>query len=949
MSAIVKGRETKNGLVLKIRNSDGTLTNKKISYKNYFLISEEDYLNNQEGLDNVISQAELTTDKHGKNYYKLYLTSNYNRNKLKDACIDAGITTYEADINAVKRFFIENQDLDLSQNNLKMCYFDIETDDRLPLESDFNRYVVANSPILSYSIKDTTGNVVIFNYNKARDKENFTENDLLQNEQQLIYEMYSDLKDYDLVFAYNGQYFDFPYIKQRAEYHGFDVSNFLQQHIDYLLIYKKYVWGTLKSYSLDSVCRHEFADEIKNNPESMKEITKIDWREKSGYNKFYDLWKNDIKLLEEYNVQDVNLMFMLENKMQFVELSCVIADLCHCLFEDTLWNSHSFDYAMLNEYYNHNLISPSKPSLEEKEERQQLKISGGYTYCYKPGLHGTLECFDYKSFYPTTAITFNISPETFVEEKNPSFKKLLEIYKPNELEFILEVINSNVTFINKNGDLNAKKYEKNIEELAEKFAVEKTMDDLMWIFINQYSSPEYTEYALKNDLVYTPADLNYDTSGWNFHPHRFYNNQDLGIYPLLSKDYITTRDAVKYQLQQIETERGKDDPEYRRKNIYEQGLKLLNNSGFGTFGFRSFRYFMLPVSDAITTSCRYIMKKSISFAKTKGYEAIFGDTDSSFLKRVEGNLTIDDMDAEYYDYYDELVLPFNTNTEIEHSHPTTKEKELKNHFIVFEHEKTFESCIAVKKKRYYFKQLMLNGKYKYSTQGGAYKKADTMPLAAKIQKALCKALLDHTYDANEWKNRILELKNDIYTDKLELSQMLMVKSMSKNSSEYGKPVIDGSTGQQKVRKSDGAPMFAPIPAHVQIFKYFEEIGHDIEVGDKIEYVIYDRSGKIIPLDKDSYLRLKAKKDEGQDITEDIKEIDYIVDAISDLYHSKSDRQKEKWSFDFNKLYDRDYYWSRIESVLVEILAVADKDNVYTLYSDCWNMTQRQLEKAISEL
>jgi hypothetical protein len=42
-------------------------------------------------------------------------------------------------------------------------------------------------------------------------------------------------------------------------------------------------------------------------------------------------------------------------------------------------------------------------------------------------------------------------------------------------------------------------------------------------------------------------------------------------------------------------------------------------------------------------------------------------------------------------------------------------------------------------------------------------------------------------------------------------------------------------------------------------KYFRNINKEIETGDKIAYVIFDRTGKIIPLDVDSYTELKEKR------------------------------------------------------------------------------------------
>jgi DNA polymerase elongation subunit (family B) len=86
-----------------------------------------------------------------------------------------------------------------------------------------------------------------------------------------------------------------------------------------------------------------------------------------------------------------------------------------------------------------------------------------------------------------------------------------------------------------------------------------------------------------------------------------------------------------------------------------------------------------------------------------GCEITHGDTDSSYSVLPEG-LTIDKMNKVFYDLYDEVVKPYNTICQIELVDPETKEKKIKNHFIVYEYEKVFDACIIVAKKRYYYKR-----------------------------------------------------------------------------------------------------------------------------------------------------------------------------------------------------------------------------------------------------
>lgn len=1095
---IVKGKESQKSIIFNVRE-DGVSKFLKLPFNNYFFILKEDYDDISFVIRDKIKATEEISDRFNTKYIKLILKNNFHRNIVKNVIENANIRTFEADVDSIKRFLILNQNIPLHQDKLKSCYFDIETDDRKPLDAKFNEEVNANSCILSFAVKDTTGKI-FYDYNRARDTPNFINDDLLRHEKDLLIKIFSVLKQYDLVHAYNGWKFDYPFIKQRAEKHNLLnlYEELMQQHNDYMQLYKKYIFGTFKSFSLNAICQREFGSAKDITEEQLKEVTKIDWRELTGLKKFYELYKERPDLLKEYNIQDVNLMYMLENKLQLNKLTSVVAGLCHCFYVDTLFNSHSFDYAMLNEYHKRFLIGPSKPSQEERDRRVLIKIGGGYTYCYYPGRYKDLPCFDFKSFYPTSSITFNISPDTLMFVLQPSKEELLEIFTTEEYNFMFEVFNSKHDFINAKNELNIGKYNANIKKISNGLDIEK----LMWKFIDNYESKNAQKIAKEKDLIFTPADMNFDTNGWTMHPHRFFRKEE-GVYPSICKRTIIERDKAKYKLVKIEKEKGKKSVEWQETSNYSGGLKLLGNAGFGTFGFRSFRFFEYDVVDTITTSCRWIMKKTISFARKHKYEAIFGDSitgdskivvsgkeltieeyfniNSKYSSKIRGkdiinvennfdnilsiiklnkvyqrnsfinkiirhktqkklykiitksdkkivvtedhsipifrgkylepktkDINVGDfiyvktviafkkeeivkieclgevnayvydlevenahtflandifvhntdssyfydttqkkdfriMDAKFYEYYNILIRPFNTNTKIEHTHPITKIKEIKNHFTVFEHEKTFDSCISVAKKRYYYKETLANGEVSYSTKGGAYKKSDCMPYAAKLQKELCKDILDYTYDRNKWLKKILEIKKLVYEDKLEVEQMLMIKAVSKKLDDYGLPVIDSKTGLQKVRKSDGAPMFAPIPAHILIAKYYKEINEEIEVGDKINFVIYDKSGKIIPLDLKSYNKLKELKEKGLDVTNEVKKITYIMSDVNDL----PDKVKEK--FNFNKLYDNNYYWERISSVLLEILVTVDKKHCFSTFKDCWNMSEKQILREIEKL
>jgi len=251
-------------------------------------------------------------------------------------------------------------------------------------------------------------------------------------------------------------------------------------------------------------------------------------------------------------------------------------------------------------------------------------------------------------------------------------------------------------------------------------------------------------------------------------------------------------------------------------------------------------------------------------------ETNLGDTDSAYWQ----NLTEDDIETlnvKFIELYDGLLPKFNIDTESE---------------IVFEYEKKFEKCIVTAKKRYYYK-MKKGDEYVYNTAGGAYARSSCHKLASIEQFDLCKDILTKIYDM-----------------KLEEEHVKQVTKISKELSDYGQPVIDGKTGKQKRRKSDGALMFAPVPAQIRLAKELVARGESFQQGDMIEYVIIERSPNV---------------------------------AL--------------WIEDFRKepRYDADYMWDRIEKPIIEILNVKCPELLYTYFRELWHYTEKQIKTLIEKL
>ena len=348
-------------------------------------------------------------------------------------------------------------------------------------------------------------------------------------------------------------------------------------------------------------------------------------------------------------------------------------------------------------------------------------------------------------------------------------------------------------------------------------------------------------------------------------------------------------------------------PEWWSLYLYQYAIKTDANSLYGYFAFKSGREFMFEIPEAITTSARFTIKKCVLYAKNLGWASTHGDTDSAYLIRENSDITTKELEVKYFDFFNKFTLEYNTNCRIELKHPILKEKVLCNHFIVFEHEKTMDVCLVEKKKKYYYKlKDVKTGEFLYETKGGKYKKADTIEVAAKLQKEMVRNILDYEFNQEIWIKKLLDLKEKVFAFKLEKEVLVKTIGISKNIDDYGKPVIDGDTGKQKIRKSDDEPMFSPIPAHIKIALEERKKGVDIEVGDKISYIVLGRDGKkIVPISVDDY---------------------------------------EK-----RQVYDRDYYWSSITSGLIEVLEAFIPKQVYKEFGVCWVYNNKQLNRLHEKL
>jgi len=331
----------------------------------------------------------------------------------------------ESDLSLTKRYMVDNS-IEI-EDNLKIGFFDIETDDSNPGIS------IGRDQILSWAICDNTGKT------KFQRLETYGDSNA---ETELIKNLIKEFIKYDVVASWNGKLFDMPYIVSRIEQLEITTKSdvplhksiFWRQfmHID-MMQQAIRMYGSnmttigLAGFSLNDVCKFFIGQTKVAHTESI-----------------IDLYKNNPEKFEEYNKQDTILLQKLNEKLGIVDLM-----IKECSWTGTFLNqfyvSELLDNYILRTAKKENIYFKSRPEWKNKEdvveddEEEKISIRGGFVMTPKLGLYDNVRVWDFRSLYPSTIITFNIGEDTLVKEiseqcKN-EFNEWLGERKIEEVDF----------------------------------------------------------------------------------------------------------------------------------------------------------------------------------------------------------------------------------------------------------------------------------------------------------------------------------------------------------------------------------------------------------------------------------------------------------------------------------------------------------------------------------
>ena len=223
----------------------------------------------------------------------------------------------------------------------------------------------------------------------------------------------------DIISGWNSEFFDIPYLINRITkllgedmarelspvrsiYSREVVSQFgkynVRWHIkgtscvDYLDIYKKFSQGLRESYKLNDIAEHELGEK------------KVEFGDTNLASLSVDNWE----LFVDYNIQDVNLLVKMEEKLLYIQLLRMLAYIGLSPLENAMGTLNVITGAAVIQARARNQILPTF----EKTHYNDSKFEGAYVGEPRRGFRKNVISFDVNSLYPNVMITLNLSPET---------------------------------------------------------------------------------------------------------------------------------------------------------------------------------------------------------------------------------------------------------------------------------------------------------------------------------------------------------------------------------------------------------------------------------------------------------------------------------------------------------------------------------------------------------
>jgi DNA polymerase elongation subunit (family B) len=214
-------------------------------------------------------------------------------------------------------------------------------------------------------------------------------------------------EEFNKISPYNFITKDTYYDKEEVPVKTFKIPGIIV--LDMLDIYKTNTYSSKPSYKLNDIAQDELG------------LSKLDYTDEGSLG---DLWIKNKQKYIEYNMQDVELLYLLDKELGHVDLIVSLCYYCGITIEKYYARTDLWTAIYYNEAMDRNLVIPSRKSYPKGKG-----IMGGY--CKAPILdrYDWVISFDLNSLYPSLIMQYNLSNETKLpsELTNSKFNIINEI------------------------------------------------------------------------------------------------------------------------------------------------------------------------------------------------------------------------------------------------------------------------------------------------------------------------------------------------------------------------------------------------------------------------------------------------------------------------------------------------------------------------------------------
>lgn len=360
------------------------------------------------------------TSIYGDTLKKMVFESWNEYKESKEMFKAAGRELFESDVDIDNRFILDRY----SSKEMKIPKLDVHfLDIEVHSEKGFPKATLAEHPITIITIYSTKDKKYYIFSEKDFDRSRIPENSwvkIFPTEQELLKTFIAFIrkKHPDIISGWNSNGFDIPYIINRSyKLLGKEITDSISpiknvrklikklrfgktqevweiagiNLIDYMDLYKKYHQGEQESFKLDYIAKVETGEQKLKYEGTLKELYHNDWQK-----------------YVEYNIQDVNLLKKIDERIKFMDLMVGICYNCKVPFDQFQKTTKVLDGAFMSRLMLDKIILPDVKELEEGEDQ----YIGAYVKDPRIGMYDWVMSYDATSLYPSIMMQHNISPET---------------------------------------------------------------------------------------------------------------------------------------------------------------------------------------------------------------------------------------------------------------------------------------------------------------------------------------------------------------------------------------------------------------------------------------------------------------------------------------------------------------------------------------------------------